>query len=118
MILMSKQVAHWKLHERKVQDEDGKLAPRVTHEQGVVAVGLNQGHRISTVGNRHRLQTALFEAALEELAQMCGAFLKFISTRKANLKIVINAGDALNFCDALLASSASSTEGSDGSVGR
>lgn len=62
------------------------------------------------------MQAAWFSVALEELAQMCGAFLKATTSTSVSsvshvlpempdLRINVQVGDALNFCDALLAAS-------------
>ncbi|CAN0555721.1 unnamed protein product, partial [Ectocarpus sp. 8 AP-2014] len=54
-----------------------------------------------TAKTQRDTQNVWFVTALEELAQMCGAFVR----ATAKLSITIHVGDALNCCDALLAAS-------------
>lgn len=103
------EVSFWKLRDEETQEEYGKLAPRVTKEHSFRLAGFESGSRVSSE-DEPRIQGAWFIAALEELAQMCGSFLKFASTREAHLDIIVNVGDALNFCDALSAASFSLQE--------
>ncbi|CAM9183760.1 unnamed protein product [Ectocarpus fasciculatus] len=104
---MRRQLSWWKLRPENLQDEFGKLAPRVTkhHE-----TGSQSGPGGPKVASEVR-QKAWFGAALEELAQMCGAFLAATSTSvptaAPSLGITMQVGDALNFCDALLTASLS-----------
>lgn len=114
---LPKQVSLWKVQPDNLQDEYGKLAPRVTkHQEFDPCIDKD---RPTTPIAPHVLQNAWFRSALEELAQMCGAFLRATacSTPKSSpvvprLNIDIHVGDALDFCDALLA--APSTVGSRG----
>lgn len=100
----------WKVRPENLQDEYGKLAPRVTkHPESNSCI--NQGG--PPTATPCVVQDAWLGAALEELAQMCGGFLgataystpNTSSPLVARLNIKIHVGDALNFCDALLAAS-------------
>lgn len=111
-------VSWWKLRPENLQDEYGKLAPRVTKHQGVDNHHRPGGPKVSAEAR----QNAWFGTALEELAQMCGAFLAVTttavkptaagisdssSTVAPHISITIQVGDSLNFCDALLTASPS-----------
>lgn len=118
-------VSWWKLQSANLQDEFGKLAPRVTKHQEAHSLGGLEGPNVT---NEVR-QTAWFCTALEELAQMCGAFLAATPTAAASppagcasaplsagaphVKITVQVGDSLNFCDALLTASASPTSAAE-----
>lgn len=121
-------VSWWKLRPENLQDEYGKLAPRVTKNQDPTFHSLSGGANLGT----ETLQNSWFSTALEELAQMCGAFLaatppaspsvglnaspdetaKRPCNAEPHLTIIVQAGDSLNFCDALLTASASKSPGS------
>lgn len=119
-------VSWWKLQPDDLQDEFGKLAPRVTQHQRAHS---HSGVRGANLTNEVR-QNAWFCTALEELAQMCGAFLAATATAATpppaggasappsagapHVKITVQVGDALNFCDALLTASASPTSAAKG----
>ncbi|CAM9120897.1 unnamed protein product [Ectocarpus sp. 6 AP-2014] len=100
-------VSWWKVRPESLQDEFGKLAPRVTKHRDA---GSHSGPGGPKVANGVR-QDAWFGTALEELAQMCGAFLAATSTSVSSaapaLGIILQVGDSLNFCDALLTASPS-----------
>ncbi|CAM9358762.1 unnamed protein product [Scytosiphon promiscuus] len=98
-------VVWWKLQPEHLQDEYGKLAPRVTkHRELNSFIGKDS---LTATAIPHRImQEAWMGAALEELAQMCGAFLRLTSMTELTverLTINVHVGDALNFCDALVA---------------
>lgn len=121
-------VSWWKVRPENLQDEYGKLAPKVTkyHDPAFRALSGEENLGIEA------LQNSWFGTALEELAQMCGAFLAATtgvsppagsatmpdeSAKKPchtapRLSITVEVGDALNFCDALLTASASKSTGS------
>ncbi|CAM9120819.1 unnamed protein product [Ectocarpus sp. 6 AP-2014] len=102
---MRRHLSWWKLRPERLQGEFGKLAPRVTKH---LEAGAHSGPGGPKVANALR-QNAWFGTALEELAQMCGAFLAATSTSvptaTPHLDITMQVGDALNFCDALLTAS-------------
>ncbi|CAM9288454.1 unnamed protein product [Ectocarpus fasciculatus] len=102
-------VGWWKLRPENIQGEFGKVAPKVTKPQGfdLASSGVTQAHSSFTPTAKmyHDTQNAWFITALEELSQMCGAFVR----ATAKLRISIHVGDALNCCDALLAASAASS---------
>ncbi|CAN0510966.1 unnamed protein product, partial [Ectocarpus sp. 12 AP-2014] len=104
---MRRQLSWWKVRPESLQDEFGKLAPRVTKHHDA---GSHSGPGGPKVANGVR-QNAWFGTALEELAQMCGAFLAAtnttVSTAAPSLGIILQVGDSLNFCDALLTASPS-----------
>ncbi|CAM9397242.1 unnamed protein product, partial [Hapterophycus canaliculatus] len=100
-------VSWWKLRPESLQDEYGKLAPRVTKHDPTsadVSGGANLGVEA--------LQNSWLGTALEELAQMCGAFLAATPAKPGNtaprLTIIVHVGDSLNYCDALLTASSKS----------
>ena len=71
------------------------------------------------------VQDAWFDAALEQLAQMCGGFLKATGTPQTEpdvgdatprLRININVSNAISYCDAILALSPS-LDFAEGDVG-
>lgn len=97
-------VAWWKLRKESLQDEYGKLAPAVIKYPDFHFLGCKEGS-VSSATAQIGMQTAWFGAALEELAQMCGAFLEATAPTTPRLRITIHAGEALNFCDALVAAS-------------
>lgn len=124
-------VSWWKLQPDSLQDEFGKLAPRVTLHQ---EVGSHSGLGGAKLANEVH-QNSWFCTALEELAQMCGAFLAATSTAVTPpagstsgppsagappVRITVQVGDSLNFCDALLTASAppgsSAAKGGSGSA--
>lgn len=111
-------VSWWKLQPGDLQDEYGKLAPTVTKQREMNSDCGPEGAKLS---NEAR-QSTWFGAALEELAQMCGAFLaatrtpvtplvdptsNLSCTGAPHLSITFQVGDSLNFCDALLAATSS-----------
>lgn len=111
-------VSWWKLRPENLQDEYGKLAPRVTKRQEVETHNCPGRPKLSA----ETLQSSWFGTALEELAQMCGAFLAVTatavkskaastsnspSTVAPQISITIQVGDSLNFCDALMTASPS-----------
>lgn len=102
-------VCWWKLRPENLPGEFGKVAPKVTKPQGfdLHRSGLSQAPFSfkPTAKSQRDTQKAWFVTALEELAQMCGAFVRAAS----KLSIVIHVGDALNCCDALLAASTASS---------
>ncbi|CAM9115690.1 unnamed protein product, partial [Ectocarpus sp. 13 AM-2016] len=104
---MRRKSSWWKLRPERLQDEFGKLAPRVTTH---LENGAHSGPGGPKVANAVR-QNVWFGTALEELAQMCGAFLAATSTSEPtatpHLDITMHVGDALNLCDALLTGSPS-----------
>ncbi|CAM9230359.1 unnamed protein product [Scytosiphon promiscuus] len=128
-------VSWWKLRPENLQDAYSKLAPRVTKHQDPVPHGISGRENLSA----ESLQNSWFGTALEELAQMCGAFLaatdeaappadsntvpdesaKKLSNGEPRLNIIVQVGDALNFCDALLTTSGSKSPSSteDGRTG-
>ena len=105
-------VSWWKLQPDDRQEEFGKLAPAVTKPREGSA--FRGGAKLGTEAR----QNSWFGAALEELAQMCGAFLAATDGARAtppdspisytsaaaatHLTITLQVGDVLNFCDALL----------------
>eukprot|EP00752_Nemacystus_decipiens_P011512 g10222.t1 len=106
-------VSLWKLRPQRLQDEYGKLAPRVTkHEEINSCMTQGDGPSATPVAPSVA-RDAFLGVALEELAQMCGAFLGATTHRPANdaatstggtrLTIDVHVGDALGFCDALSA---------------
>lgn len=101
----------WKLRDEHVQHDHGKLAPRVLKVKESDIRSWKTGGA-STASSRRRIQDAWFGAALEQLAQMCGGLLAFTRMTPAPstppLRINIHVGDAINFCDAMLASSTTS----------
>lgn len=115
----------WKLRDDSIQDEHGKLAPRVLKKKALDNRSC-KGEQ-STASARRSVQDARFGAALEQLAQMCGGFLTATRVGTAepgagmasitpHLRININVGDAINFCDAVLVSSTAEGD-TEGSVG-
>lgn len=94
-------VAWWKLREENLQDEYGKLAPAVSKYPDFYILGCKEG-TVSSATAQFGMQTAWFSAALEELSQMCGAFLEATTPSTPRLGLMIHAGEALNFCDALV----------------
>ncbi|CAB1098062.1 unnamed protein product [Ectocarpus sp. CCAP 1310/34] len=70
--------------------------------------GGGEGSRVTSIPTSIA-QEAWLSTALEELAQMCGALLRVTATSNADssagsrLSINVHVGDALNFCDTLLA---------------
>lgn len=116
-------VASWKLRDEIFQDKHNKLAPRVLKERVVKTRSCKAGR--STASSRRSEQDARFCAALEQLAQMCAGFLAAtriapaesgasIASASPHLRMNIHVGDAIDFCDAILASSvtAGAPEGS------
>ncbi|CAM9189713.1 unnamed protein product, partial [Hapterophycus canaliculatus] len=100
-------VVWWKMRPKHLQDEYGKAAPRVTRHQEVNAFIGKNGPTATPIPGRV-VKEAWLGSALEQLAQMCGAFLRVTAIRLAesktsHLTINIQAGDALDFCDALVA---------------
>ncbi|CAN0267812.1 unnamed protein product, partial [Ectocarpus sp. 12 AP-2014] len=99
-------VCWWKLRPENLQGEFGKVAPKVTKPQGFNLAGSGPTQAPfsfkPTAKTQRDTQNVWFVTALEELAQMCGAFVR----ATAKLSITIHVGDALNCCDALLAASA------------
>ena len=67
-------VAMWKLRPEGLQGEYGKLAPRVTKHEAINSYIGKDGPSASPIPPRVA-QDAWLGVALEELAQMCGAFL-------------------------------------------
>ncbi|CAN0216257.1 unnamed protein product, partial [Ectocarpus sp. 6 AP-2014] len=106
----------WKLRPQSFQDEYGQQAPTVTKPPEMNSQIGGGGSRVTSIPTSVA-QEAWLSAALEELAQMCGALLRATATSNADssarsrLSINVHVGDALNFCDALLAC-ASPTRGS------
>lgn len=110
-------MTYWKVRPENLQDEyGGKLAPRVTKRQSFDPC-IAGGDRTTRIAP-HALQEAWLGAALEELAQMCGAFLGATvnSTPKTPLNIDIHVGDALDFCDVLLSGSSMVGDGSASTI--
>lgn len=100
----------WELRSDNLQDQYGKLVPRVTKPQQKSS-RIKKGAPTTTEVAPRVAQNSWLGAALEELAQMCGAFLGSTAQSAPNmspvverLDIKIHVGDALNVCDALLAS--------------
>eukprot|EP00752_Nemacystus_decipiens_P005603 g5071.t1 len=105
-------VSWWKLQPDNRQEEYGMLAPQVTKPRE--ASHSNERGALSIEAR----QSSWFGAALEELAQMCGAFLAATGGTRAapqtgsasdasgggapHLSVTLQVGDSLNFCDALL----------------
>lgn len=109
-------VASWKLRDERFQDKTGRLAPRVLKKKAMDTRSPKVEQ--STASARRGVQDARFGAALEQLAQMCGGFLAAtrivpvepgtsLASATPHLRININVGDAVNFCDSVLASSPS-----------
>ncbi|CAN0181159.1 unnamed protein product, partial [Ectocarpus sp. 8 AP-2014] len=98
----------WKLRPQSFQDEYGQQAPTVTKPREMNSQIRGGGSRVTSIPTSVA-QEAWLSAALEELAQMCGALLRATATSDADssagsrLRINVHVGDALNFCDALLA---------------
>ncbi|CAM9703054.1 unnamed protein product, partial [Pylaiella littoralis] len=110
-------VSLWNVRPEALQDEYGKLAPRVTKCQQWKS-GIEKGSPTNIQVPPRVLQDACLGTALEELAQMCGAFLGATVTPTSstvpaveNLNIKIHVGDALNFCDAILAANDAARRG-------
>lgn len=102
-------VSLWKLRPDTRQDEYGKFAPRVTKHQDINS-HIGEGGSSATPIAPQVAQDAWLSTALEELAQMCGAFSRATpgaqpstSTAEARLSIGMHVGDALDLCDALSA---------------
>lgn len=102
-------VSLWKLRPEGLQGEYGKLAPRVTKHEDINSYIGKDGPSATPIPPRVA-QGAWLGTALEQLAQMCGAFLGVTVSQPANtspagtrLRIDVHVGDALDFCDALLA---------------
>lgn len=93
----------WKLRPEELQGEYGKLAPRVTKHQDINSYIGRDGPSATPIASSVA-QDAWLGTALEELAQMCGAFLGATVCRPDNtVRIDVQFGDALDFCDALSA---------------
>ncbi|CAM9319522.1 unnamed protein product, partial [Ectocarpus sp. 12 AP-2014] len=98
----------WKLRPQSFQDEYGRQAPTVSKPREINS-HLGGGGSLVTSIPTSIAQEAWLSAALEELAQMCGALLRATATSNADssagsrLSINVHVGDALNFCDTLLA---------------
>lgn len=98
------EVAWWKLRDESVQDEHGKLAPTVVshRELGVLDCKENPVAPSATPSTQRGIQNAWLGAALEELAQMCGAFLGATARPRGSsvdmpprLRIIVHAGQLL-----------------------
>ncbi|CAM9211239.1 unnamed protein product, partial [Laminaria digitata] len=120
------EVASWKLRGEGFQDEHGKLAPRVLKKQAPNKRSNERGP--STASARRGVQDARFGVALEQLAQMCGGFLAAtrvvlvgprvsMTPATSYLRIIVHAGDAINFCDAMLTSLTTAVGIAEGGVG-
>lgn len=103
-------VTSWKLRDENFQDEHGKLAPSVLRQRQLDTDSFNTGS--TTASSRRGVQDAWFGVALEQLAQMCGGLLAAtpdphasITSSAPYLRININVGDAIDFCDSVLAAS-------------
>ena len=104
-------VSLWKLRPEGLQGEYGKLAPRVTKPGEINSYIGRDSSSASPIASRVA-QDAWLGTALEELAQMCGAFLGATAVQNpsnstwpaggARVRIDVHVGDALDFCDALL----------------
>lgn len=111
----------WKLRPDTFQGEYGKFAPRVTKQQYVNS-HIGEGGPSADPIAPQVAQDAWLATALEELAQMCGAFLRAVAgtqpstlSVEARLSICMHVGDALDLCDVLLAATpAVDGAGSDG----
>lgn len=98
----------WKLRPQALQVEYGKLAPRVTKHKEINSYIGRDGPSATPIAPRVA-QDAWLGTALEELAQMCGAFLEATVSQTATtpaaggarVSIDVHVGDALDFCDAL-----------------
>lgn len=121
-------VAWWKLRDRNVQAEHGNQAPTVVKHRTFGLHNFNQGASVSDTAARG-IRQALFGAALEQLAQMCGSFLTAtadtpvksvleVQSTAGHLSIIIQVSDALDFCDALSAASFVATPGIDDGLQR
>eukprot|EP00752_Nemacystus_decipiens_P011513 g10223.t1 len=114
-------VAMWKLRPEGMQGEYGKLAPRVTKHEVVNSYIGRNGPSAARIAPRVA-QDAWLGVALEELGQMCGAFLEATASRPAStssslgtrLRVDVHVGDALDFCDALSAVPSTAAGGNDG----
>ena len=103
-------VALWKVKPEGLQGEYGKLAPRVTKHETINSYIGKDGPSDTQITLRVA-QDAWLGVALEELAQMCGAFLGATAKQSSpntppavsRLIIDVHVGDALDFCDALSA---------------
>ncbi|CAM9318377.1 unnamed protein product, partial [Ectocarpus sp. 13 AM-2016] len=97
-----------KLRPQSFQDEYGRQAPTVSKPREMNSQLGGGGSRVTSIPTSVA-QEAWLSAALEELAQMCGALLRATATSNADssagsrLSINVHVGDALNFCDTLLA---------------
>lgn len=102
-------VSLWKLRPRELQNEYGARAPRVATNEDVNAL-IGDGRPSLAPRESRVVQDAWFSAALEELAQVCGAFLGATASQPTDtsstgtrVRVGMHVGDALDFCDALLA---------------
>ena len=105
-------VSMWKLRPEKLQDEYGKLSPRVTKHEAINSYIGRDLPSAAPLASRVARDASL-GVALEELAQMCGAFLQATTSHHpgatspaaggVRVRIDIHVGDALDFCDALFA---------------
>ncbi|CAM9691691.1 unnamed protein product [Ectocarpus fasciculatus] len=108
----------WKLRPQRFQDEYGKQAPTVTKPRDMNSQIGGEGSRVTSIPTSVAHE-AWLSAALEELAQMCGALLQATAMSNADLSagsrlsINVHVGDALNFCDALLACTSPAVEPTD-----
>lgn len=122
-------MAWWKLRPDNLQDKFGEFAPKVIASRGMAL----QRESLVRGASERDMQDAWLGAALEQLAQMCGSFLKVTSamnqsktTAKAPagavilpaslLQIGVHIGDALDLCDALVAVTDASPQRLDGGV--
>lgn len=109
----------WKLRPQSFQDEYGQQAPTVTKPREMNSQIGGGGSRVTSIPTSVA-QEAWLSAALEELAQMCGALLRATATSNADssvgsrLSINVHVGDALNFCDALLTCASPAGGSADG----
>jgi len=100
-------VSWWRLRPDTLQDEYGKSAPPVTQHENIKSRVAEGGRGASSISPR-AAKDAWLATALEQLAQMCGAFVRATagihshrSPAPTRLRIDVNVGDALDFCDAL-----------------